>query len=454
MKRYLNINVLVTIVICLSTLPVYGGEEGGKLRWTLEECIDYALENNLTIQSSKISIETREANLLETKSSRLPSLSASASVSGNSSRSFDNTGGEFSKGAQVGLNTDVPVYRGGIINNNIKAGEIELDKARLDVEEAENDIVLSITQAWMNILFARENYLYYSDVVETSEVNLERTRVLFEAGTVSRLDLAEMEAQYASDRYSLVTAKNELDIRITELKTMLDLPYNADFDPLYPASVEVPDDALPAFEVIAQEVLAIRPEIENSRLSQEVARIDLANAKAGYLPTLNFSASASSSYSDIYGGSFGSQMNDRFSQYFGLSLNIPIFSRNENKASVSRSEINLRQTELNARQTRYDLLQTVEQVYVDVKAQQARYEAAIEKARSAGISYEYQREQVELGMLNAIDLRQSKNALLNANAELIQARYSALLYRKILDFYRGQPISVGSGYAENISDDR
>jgi outer membrane protein len=147
-------------------------------------------------------------------------------------------------------------------------------------------------------------------------------------------------------------------------------------------------------------------------------------------------------------------MNDRFSQYFGLSLNIPIFSRNENKASVARSEINLRQAELNARQTRYDLLQTIEQVYVDVKAQQARYEAAVEKARSAGISYEYQREQFELGMLNAIDLRQSKNALLNANAELIQARYSALLYRKILDFYRGQPISVGTGNAENISDDR
>jgi outer membrane protein len=121
---------------------------------------------------------------------------------------------------------------------------------------------------------------------------------------------------------------------------------------------------------------------------------------------------------------------------------------------VARSEINLRQAELNARQTRYDLLQTIEQVYVDVKAQQARYEAAVEKARSAGISYEYQREQFELGMLNAIDLRQSKNALLNANAELIQARYSALLYRKILDFYRGQPISVGTGNAENISDDR
>lgn len=452
MKRYLNIVLFAAVLF--SACPVYGVVPDDSEKWTLEKCIDYALENNITILRSKNSIETAEANLLQSKSSRLPSLSGSATLSGNSSRSFDNTGGEFSKGAQASLNTDVPIFRGGVINNNIKAGKIDLEKARLDVEEAQNDIVLSITQAWMNILFARENYNYYQDVVETSTASLERSRALLEAGSVSRQDLVEIQAQYASDRYSLVTAKNELDIRVTNLKTILDLSYKTAFNPQFPDSIELPDKELPDFEVIAQEVLDVRPEIENSWLSENVAQLDLSSAKAGYLLTLNFSASASSSYSDNYMGSFGTQMNDRLSQYLGLSLNIPIFSRNENRVNVARSKVNLRQAELNTRQTRNNLLQTLEQVYVDVKAQQERYDAALEKVSSASISYKYQSEQFELGMLNAVDLRQSKNAFLNANAELIQARYSVLLYRKILDFYRGKPISVGADDTVNLSDGR
>lgn len=428
------------------TIPLYSQDEEGAKGWTLEKCIEYALENNISVQSARIAIEAEEANLLETKSSRLPSLSASSTLSGNNSRAFDNTGGEFSKGVQVGVNTEVPLYQGGIINNNIKAGEIELEKARLDVAEAQNDIVLSVTQAWLNILYARENYLYYQDVVETSKVNLERYQALFDAGTISKKDLAEIESQYASDRYAIVTAKNELSIRLTDLKNMLDLSYDVDFNPIFPENVDVPMDEVPSLDTIVAEVLTQRPEIKNSLLSQEVARLDLANAKAGYLPTLNFSASASSSYSDIYDGSFGTQMSDRFTQFVGLSLNIPIFSRNKNKANVARSKVMIYQADLDARQTQNDLLQTVEQVFVEVKAQQERYVAALEKVKAAQISYEYQQEQFQLGMSDAIDLRQSKNDLLNANAELIQARYSVLLYRKILDFYRGYPIASENGF--------
>lgn len=439
MGRIINAILLLGL---LFTIPLYSQNEEGAKGWTLEKCIEYALENNISVQSARIAIEAEEANLWETKSSRLPSLSASSTLSGNNSRAFDNTGGKFSKGVQVGVNTEVPIYQGGIINNNIKAGEIELEKARLDVAEAQNDIVLSVTQAWLNILFARENYLYYQDVVETSKVNLERYQALFDAGTISRKDLAEIESQYASDRYSMVTAKNELDIRITDLKTILNLSYDIDFSPLFPDRVDVPNDEVPSLDTIVVEVLTKRPEVKNSNLSTEVARIDLANAKAGYLPTINLNASASSSYSDNYDGSFGDQFNDRFTQYVGLSLSVPIFSRNQNKANVARSKVMVYQAELNARETQNNLLQTVEQVFVELKGQQERYQAALEKVNAAKISYEYQQEQFQLGMSNAIDLRQSKNDLLNANAELIQARYSVLLYRKILDFYRGYPIGT------------
>ncbi|MGQ1889364.1 TolC family protein [Thermophagus sp. OGC60D27] len=438
----------------LSALPLYSANDENETGWTLEKCIVYALQNNISIQSAKIAIDAEEANLLEAKSSRLPSLSASTSVSGNNSRAFDNTGGEFTKGAQIGLNTDVPIYRGGIINNNIKAGEIELEKARLDVAEAQNDIVLSITQAWLNILYARENYLYYQDVVETSQVNLERYKALFEAGTISRKDLAEIESQYASDRYSMVLAKNELDTRITDLKTMLDLSYDVEFNPLFPAQVDVPKDEVPTLDAIVADVLTNRPEIKNSQLSEDVAHLDLANAKAGYLPTINLNASASSSYSDIYNGSLATQMNDRFTQYVGLSVSVPIFSRNQNKANVTRSKVMIYQAELNARETKNNLLQTVEQVFVEVKAQQQRFLAAQEKVNAAKISYEYQQEQFQLGLSNAIDLRQSKNDLLNANAELIQARYSVLLYRKILDFYRGLPVVAENREASMEANDR
>lgn len=428
-------------VISLETSGQTNDSVVGRL-WTLENCIEYALENNIPVQKTRLQEKSGEASFMEAKSSRLPSVSASASFSGNNSRAYDNTGGEFSTGAQMGVNTELLLYQGGRISNSIQSSRIELDQARLNTKEAENDIVLSVTQAWMNILFARENFLCFKEAEATSSAALERTRALLEAGTVSRHDLAEMQAQYASDKYSLVTAQNELNVRITELKTLLDLPFDTEFSPSWPAHIPEPDKELPAFSQITEEVLAHRPEIENSALSEEVASIDLENARAGSLPRVSLSASASSSYSDIYATSFSTQLNDRFSQNIGLSVSIPVFSRNENKANVARSRINLQQTELESRNVRNQLLQTVEQLYVDALAQQSRYSAAIEQEKAARTSHELRQEQFDLGMLNAIDLRQSKDEYLNARAELIQARYAELLYQKMLDFYRGKPITL------------
>ncbi|PWE00465.1 TolC family protein [Marinilabilia rubra] len=431
-------------VACYSGLLGQTGDSEKMEAWTLERCIEYAREKNIPVKKIRLQEDAGKVNLMEAKSRRLPSVSASASLSGNNSRAYDNTGGVFSKGAQVGVNSDMPLYQGGIISNDIKASRIELEKAGLNTREAENDIILSVTQAWMNILFARENFIYFKEIEATSKATLERTQALFEAGTVSRQDLAEMEAQYASEQYSMVTAQNELNVRITDLKTILDLPYDKDFSPAWPASIQEPGGELPAFSLIAVEVLEKRPEIKNSLLSEKIAELDLANARAGYLPRVSLSASASSLYSDIYENSFSNQMSDRFSQNIGFSVSIPIFSRNENKANVARSKIDLQQTGLESRNVKNQLLQTVEQLYVDALAQQARYEAAIEQADAARISHDLRQEQFNLGMLNAIDLRQSKGELLNAKAELIQSRYSALLYQKMLDFYRGIPITLNN----------
>ncbi len=410
-------------------------------RWTLERCISYALENNISVRKTRLQADAEAATLLQAKSSWLPSLSASASISGNNSRAYDNTGGQFTSGMQTGINSEMPIYQGGIISNQIEASRLELQKAFLNTEEAGNDIVISVTQAWMNLLFARENYLYYKESEATSLGALNRTKSLFELGSVTRQDVAEMQAQYASDRYSLVTSHNELDIRLTSLKTLLDIPYNESFSPLWPARIPEPAGELPLFSEIAGDVLKARPEIENSLLSEQVAALDLDNAKAGYLPKVSLSASASSSFSEINEGSFSNQMNDRFAQNIGLSVSIPLFSRNENRVNVTRSRINFQQARLEINNVRNQLLQTVEQLYVDALAQQSRYEAARDKADAARLSYQLRQEQFELGMLNAIALRQSRDELLNAEAELIQSRYAALLYQKMLDFYRGKPIT-------------
>jgi len=224
---------------------------------------------------------------------------------------------------------------------------------------------------------------------------------------------------------------------------LLQIPVEQRFDVYIPEEeINVILDALPDIYDVYEATLRNVPDVKYSELQKQMAEIDLKSAKAGYLPTLSASASIGTSYMDPYSLSAGTQFSDNLNERIGLTLSIPIFNRFSTKANVARSKINIESASLTLDNTRNALLQEVERIYQETQAGQQRYLAAIAQKNASEESFSIAQEQYALGMLNSIELQQSRNMWLNANRELIQSRFNALLYRKILDYYLGIPLTM------------
>lgn len=412
------------------------------VKWDLNRCITYALEKNLSVNQAQLRVESAKADLMQARGQRLPNVSASASQNlTNSQATNGSTGWDMSYGGSFSVTSGITIYNGGSINNDIQRSLKSQELVMLNLEQAQNDITLSVTQAYLNALYARENQDYYTQVVAASERQVERARALKNAGSLARRDVADIEAQYASDRYSLVNATNNLVLQTTTLKQILEIPVEEPFELFFPeAGMREALESLPTREEAFASALNFRPEVKSSILEEEMAQIDVKNARAGYLPSLGLSGSVSTDYSDRLSTGYGSQLSDNLMQRVGLTLSVPIFNRNATKANVSRSKINLESARLSVSNTRNRLLQEVERVYEDSRAAQQRFEAAQAQEQASAESFRLAEEQYNIGMLNAFELLQTKNNYLNASRELIQAKYTTVLYRKILDFYMGVPI--------------
>lgn len=436
--KLLVIGLLLWIPISATTQE--SGEPGPD-QWDLNRCLEYALDNNIQLNKSRLAYTTAEANVLQAKGQRLPNLNASVTQSGDNRRGENAEGWDFSYGGSASINSGITLYSGGAINADISRSNLAKEAALLTVDITEMDISMSVVQAYLNVLYAYENLKYYKEVSGLSLKQLERTQRLLEAGSVSRRDLIDMEAQLASDNYSVVTATNTLTQRTTDLKQLLEIPVEEEFEVFVPQEevsviMEPLSDRMDVFEA----TLRNRPDVQYSALQKDIAEMDLRSARAAYLPTLSASASMGTDYRDLSSYSYGSQLSDNWNQRISLSLSIPIFNRLSTKSNVARSKINIEQADLTLTNTRNKLLQEVERIYEETYAGQQRYLAAMAQKKASEESYNLAIEQYNLGMLNSIELLQTRNNWLNANRELIQARYNSLLYKKILDYYMGVPL--------------
>jgi outer membrane protein len=415
--------------------------------WDLNRCLSYAIENNIQLKQTQLAAQSADANIMQARGQRLPYLSGSVSQSATNSRNYNDLGETegwgLAYGGSLSLNTGLTIYGGGQISNDIQRSRLSKEATLLTIDQTEMDISISVVQAYLNILYAHENLEYYKEVAATSRKQLERTQKLLEAGSVSKRDLSDMEAQLASDNYSRVTAESNLVQRNTELKQLLEIPVEESF------KVYIPEEiltgimmALPERFDVFEATLQNRPDVRYSALQKDIAEVDLKNARAGYLPSLTLNASLSSDYNDGLSSSYNSQISDHLMQRIGVTLSVPIFSNYATKANVTRSHINIKQAELVVVNTRNKLLQEVERVYEDTYAGQQRYMAALVQERASEESYLLASEQYQLGMLSSIELLQTRNNWLNASRELIQARFNTLLYRKVLDYYMGIPIEL------------
>lgn len=410
--------------------------------WSLEDCLNYALEQNIQVKKSKVIRLSGYEDLELSKAQLFPSLSASVSQSAVNYLS-DGAISNNSYSGSYGVSANLRLYDGGRRTTTIKQNEIRQDMNDLSVEQSENDIRVSIVQAYMQVLYAMESVRTNENTVEVSGTQYERTLELLRAGSISRVDLAQIESQHSTDKYRLVASQASLDNYLLQLKQLLELEITEEIAITVPdLTVDMIMTPLSDKQTIYQTALEVRPEVKISQLNLDIADLDIKKAKAGYLPTLSLNADIGTGHASGNGLTFGTQMWDRMNESIRLSINIPIYSNRENKTAINKAKLSSVTSELDYLNTQKQLLRTVEGLYLDATSSQNQYIAAVEQVNYSEETFRLIEEQFFLGMKNTLELLTAKNNMLNAQQELLQSKYMAVMNVQLLNIYQDKPINI------------
>lgn len=405
--------------------------------WSLKECLVYAQQNNITLNNLRLAKQSADQNLISSKAAVLPDLNASAS---QNATHYGLAQGEASKAINLngsaGLNSSVILFNGGTLKANIHQSQLGTEMANLDIAEAGNNLYLQIIQAYTNILLDKETIHYAQDLVLTSLAQTDQMRQQYKVGAVAQKDLIQLQAQLASDQYTLTSAKNaERQDKIT-LKQLLQLPVDNNFD-IAKADTSFTLAAIPSLHEVIQEAIAKRPEVKNSVLSIESSKLDLKKAKAGYLPVISLNGGVGTSYSNNTGIGTFRQFDNNFYQQIGLTATIPLFSRKVNQTNVAKSNIAIKQAELDLLNTKTLLSQTVEQAYINTQNAYSQYDASSEQLNYNKEAYRIAGEELRVGSANTVEYIQQKNLYIQALQAYTQSKYSAMLSLNVFNFYKG-----------------
>lgn len=420
---------------------------GGPLpaRWDLQACLDYAKKNNIQINSLRLTALTTQQNYLLSRASRQPSLVGGVTQSYTHSKNANPVVGGFqtqsSLAGNYSVSSSVTLYNGNYINNDIRQKNLEIESANLNILQTENDITLQITQAYLNILLAKENVIYVQDLLNTTAAQVDQGKKQYDAGSIARNAYIELQAQYATDKYNLVTANNAVRQNKLTLKQLLQLPIPDTFDIIAPDTV-IASEAVPILDTVESVALRNRPEIKNGQLGIEISRYDLAKARAGYWPLLTASALLSSGYSNNQKDAYFQQLDNNFFQQVGLNLSIPIFNKRQVKTTVENARIEIDQSRLNLKNVQTVLAQAIEQAYINVLNAQGQYDASVEGLKASQESFRIAGEQLKVGSANIVDYLQQKTLYTQAFQVYVQAKYNAALSIRIYDFYMGIAIKL------------
>tara|TARA_Y100000782_G_scaffold115604_1_gene161432 strand:+ start:38342 stop:39625 length:1284 start_codon:yes stop_codon:yes gene_type:complete len=413
--------------------------------WTLEDCINYAIENSITVKDAELTKTNSEVTLTSSQMQRLPNLTGSASQSFTNGTSIDPITSDYVNqqinSTSVGLNSSVTLFQGFQTNNQIAQNKLLVNQNSLYVEEAKNSITLSIVEAYLQALYNQEALEVAQQNLNSSEKEVERSQANFEAGNLAKKDLLDAQSQAASNKYSLISAQTNYEQQMLTLKQLLELQPEDAFE------IQTPDDEfegtiVPNKMEVYQQALEIMPEINASEMNIEINEKDVSIARGGYLPTLSLSGSLGSGYTSTQDLSFADQMDLNYNQRLGLSLSIPIFNRYSTKAQVQTAQINIQKAQLNLISAEKELYQKIETAWQNARAAQEQLLSA-KVARDAALSaYELAQQQHELGAMSTIDLVVSQNTYTAAEQTYIQAKYLSILYTQLLAFYQGNDIKL------------
>jgi outer membrane protein len=415
------------------------------IQWDLATAIDYAKQHNIQVNTIRLDEKLSEQDLLLSRAARYPNLSGSATQSATHRGNINPVGGgsqtQSNFAGNYSLNSAWILYQGGYLNYDVRSKDLQLKAANLNVTVSQNDITLQITQSYLNILLAKETIVYQQDLVKTSQAQYDLGKTKYDAGSIAKKDLLQLEAQAAGDQYNLVTAETQYRQNILTLKQLLQLPTTTGFQPVVPDTL-IAEQAVPSLLEAQRIAVQNRPEIQYNELQIRVAETELQKARAGYKPTISVGGSVSTGYSDNQNAKYFTQINNNLYQQLGATLSIPILDKRINKTNVERSKIIIEQARLTLEQTKTTLNQQIEQAYIAVLNAHAQYKAADVQLKSNREAYNISVEQLRLGAINTVDLLVQRNLYIQSLQNFIQAKYNAVLNTKIYEFYMGQPITL------------
>ena len=444
MRKFLTIITLLSLTIALQA----------QRKWTLHECIDYAMQNNISLQKKQLSKRTATETRLQSEGALLPSLSASTNQSVGY-RPWTNNGVSTVTNGTVttsvrktyyngsyGINASWTLWNGIRNRNQVKLNRLAEDQAELDSAYTANSIQEQIAQLYIQILFDQEAIIVEQQSLEASKLNEQRGQEMVEVGLMSKADLAQLTAQRATDEYNLVSLHSNLASHKLDLKQVLEIT-DQDFDIQAPsASDEQALAPIPALTEVYSTALSTRPEIANSRLAIQSSDVQLAIAKAQHLPTLSLSGGLGTSTNSLGSNGWGDQIKTNFDASIGASLSIPIFDNRSARTAVNKAKIEQERALLDLQEQQKALYADIENYWLDANTNQQKFRASQLNVESEQQSYNLLSEQFQLGLLNIVELMNGKTNLLNAQQNLLQAKYSALLSLQMLRFYQGQNIEL------------
>lgn len=474
-SRSITILLLFVVVLASAQEPVSPGKA-----WTLQECIEYALKNNIQVKQNELNAELSRQNYVQSQATILPTLNGNVSHNYNFGRTIDPFTNQFATdrvlSQNFSLSSSVTIFSGLQQYNTIKENQFNYMASKYDVDKMKNDISMSVATAYLQVLFSEELVGITQGQVDITTGQVDRTKKLVDAGSLARGSLLDIQAQLATEQLNLANAQNQLDLAYLTLAQLLELPSAEGFTIVKP-DLNIPVDGVIASNPgqIYSSALTLMPEIKSAEFRMKGSEKSLSIARGGISPRVVFSGSIGTGYSGASqqlvgsptfsgydttgltsGGdfvltpayttqfqttSFSDQVNDNFNQSFGVFVTIPIFNGLQTKTSISRARISLRNSEYSLELARNQLQKNIQQAYADANAALKKYAATQKASEATEESFKYTQHRYDEGMVNTVDYNIAKNNLTRSRSDLLQAKYDFVFKSKVLDFYQGKPLS-------------
>lgn len=440
---------IITSIALMAVTAAGAQTEQAAQAWSLRQCISYALEHNITVKQQDVTRQQREIDLSTAKNSRLPDLNGSASQNWSfgrgltSENTYSNTN---TSSTSFSLGTSVPLFSGLKIPRTIELNKLNLEAATADMEKARNDISVQVAQAYVQILYDMEMCDVAQRQISIDSLQVVRLKEMYRNGKASGVDVAQQEATLAQSRLTYTQADNDCRLAVLALTQLLELPSPEGFAIISPDAGVIDPSAgavPPSPDEIYQEAITFKPEIKAELYRLKGSEMNIKIAQSALLPTLSFNAGIGSNYyktSGFNAESFGRQLRNNFSQYIGLSLNVPIFNRFATRNSIRSAKLERETQQLQLDNVKKTLYKEIQQAYYNTIAARAKYESSMEASRSNKAAFDLMSAKYEYGKANITEFNEAKNNWLKAESDLVIAKYEYVYDTSLIDFYRGKEL--------------